>query len=215
MSDALRTFEDAYWGHWEQKEVFRHTQALAWLTEAGGPVVDIGCGDGFFLSKLREKGIEAWGIDVSASAVQRCREKGLNAIESDFANGDLPEQSANTATMLDVLEHLYTPDPILTALHTRVDVLIVSVPNFASLPARLQVLLGRVPENNTPRKGHVYWYTQSVLAHNLEKNGWRIIEWELNPPWLKRPLLGKLMVLIARLWPSLFSLSFVVKAERI
>ncbi|GMU25355.1 methyltransferase domain-containing protein [Patescibacteria group bacterium] len=215
MADTLRTFEDAYWNHWNQNEVFRHTQALAWLDASDGPVVDIGCGDGFFLAKLREKGIEAWGTDISSTAIKHCHEKGLDTQEGDFAGGYVPERNAKTATALDVLEHLYTPDPLLASLHSRVETLIISVPNFASLPARLQVLFGRVPENNTPRKGHVYWYTQSVLCRNLEKNGWRIVAWGLNPPWMDKPIVGTLMKGLAHVWPSLFSLSFVVKAERV
>jgi hypothetical protein len=57
-------------------------------------------------------------------------------------------------------------DP-LALLHEAVRItqkdVIIGVPNFSSLPARMQVLIGRVPENNQPNKGHVYWFNRRVL----------------------------------------------------
>ncbi|MFB3854776.1 MAG: methyltransferase domain-containing protein [Vicinamibacterales bacterium] len=50
-----------------------------------GPVVDIGCGRGEFLSLLREAGIAAVGVDSNAAMVHHCLEKGLVACLSDAA----------------------------------------------------------------------------------------------------------------------------------
>jgi hypothetical protein len=139
----------------------------------------------------------------------------LRADVADFTSGILPDHSAKTAVILDVLEHVYDPQPTLSALRGRVEQLIISVPNFVSLPARLQVLAGRVPENNTPRKGHVYWYTLDVLRKRLQETGWMIVEIGVNPSWASRPGIGPIMRWFARQWPSLFSLSLVVKARPI
>lgn len=213
MSNALSRFEDEFWGSTEQVEVFRHLQALRWLHSLSGPVLDVGCGDGFFLSRLKERGIEAWGVDISSTAIERARSKGLHVLVSDFDSGTLPEGKARTAVLLDVLEHMYDPKPILQALRVRVGTLIVSVPNFVSLPARWQVLRGRVPENNTPKKGHVYWYTYHILEKRLMENGWEIEESAFNPPWMKKPIIGFFMRVAVRVFPGLFALSFVVKAK--
>lgn len=214
MTEELTRFEDAYWSISEQSEVFRHRQALSWIAGDIGDVLDVGCGDGFFLRLLQEKGIAARGVDISSVAVEKCTARGLDASVFDFANGALPDVKVRYAALLDVLEHLYDPVPVLAALRARADELIISVPNFSSLPARLQVLFGRVPENNTPRKGHIYWYTQGVLERRLSETGWTIVAQGVNPPWMRRPFVGPFMILLARWRPSLFSLSFVVKARR-
>lgn len=214
MSNPVSHFEDAYWQHSVQKEEFRHRQALAWLVPDASTVLDVGCGDGLFLRLLKQHGIQGSGVDISPVAVQACRESGLEAVVADFAAGELPPFSGRRAVILDVLEHVYDPAPLLRALADRVEELIISVPNFSSLPARLQVLRGRVPENNTPRKGHVYWYTASVLTQVLGKAGWKIEAWAVNPPWGDRPYVGRIMRRLAALYPGLFSLSLLVKARK-
>jgi len=55
--------------------------------------------------------------------------------------------------MLDILEHLYYPKALLLEASRVADKVIFSVPNFSSLPARMQTLFGLVPENNTAKKG--------------------------------------------------------------
>jgi O-antigen chain-terminating methyltransferase len=47
-------------------------------------VLDIGCGRGEFLDVMREAGIHARGIDLSAESVQHCRENGLEAEVADL-----------------------------------------------------------------------------------------------------------------------------------
>ena len=90
----------------------------------------------------------------------------------------------------------------------------ISVPNFASLPARLQVLRGRVPENNTRRKGHVVWFTKAVLEELVREVGLGIDKAVYHTFWEHIPFLGVIMKRLAYLWPSLFSLSFIVRVVK-
>lgn len=149
----LSSFQNSYWDQHPQQETFRHRQALTWLKKINEPIADIGCGDGFFLKKMKDLDLDAWGIDISDSAVKSCQGKGLQATISDFGSGELPDKLIKTAVLLDVLEHLFEPEKILSTLqHRGVEHVIISVPNFCSLPARLQVFKGGVPENNRPKK---------------------------------------------------------------
>ncbi len=43
------------------------------MAAAGGPVLEIGCGTGRLLREARRRGVDAWGIDVNPSMVERCR----------------------------------------------------------------------------------------------------------------------------------------------
>jgi methionine biosynthesis protein MetW len=216
MVPAVQALEDRRWSHVEQKVVYRHTQALTWIQSVSHPVIDIGCGDGLFLGWLKERGIPSWGVDISMKAVEVCAAKGLKVYIGDLAEGRLPNMpEAKTALLLDVLEHLYEPEHILSALHGRVEELIISVPNFSSLPARVQVLLGRVPENDAPTRGHIYWFTKAALESRLEETGWKVTEYACNTFWSNKPLVGSLMRWLVKVRPSLFALSFVLRAKRV
>ncbi len=45
-----------------------------------GPVLDVGCGRGTFLELLRDRRIEAYGVDTSPGAVETCRQKGFEHV---------------------------------------------------------------------------------------------------------------------------------------
>ena len=214
MENQTQVFDNDYWASHVQRTVFRHEAALQLLKDVKDPVMDVGCGDGLLLDLMKSQGIEAWGCDHSEAALDACRRRGMVVESCDFAAGVLSSRHARTATVLDVLEHLYEPERLLGALHKSVESLIVGVPNFVSLPARLQVLAGGVPENNRPRQGHVYWFTYHVLHRLLERTGWTVETVKWNVPWAHVPVIGPLVVAASRLRPSVLGLSFVVRAKR-
>ena len=76
--------------------------------EGREPVWDLGSGRGEFLELLSQRGIAALGVDENADAVQLCREKGLQVVESDLfafleASAD---KSAGGIFAAQVIEHL-------------------------------------------------------------------------------------------------------------
>ena len=212
---STQLFEDNRWSTTPQKKEFRHDMAIA-LTPTG-TVLDVGCGDGLLLQMLKEQGIETKGVDISDVAVEVCTQKGFTVLKNDFTTDVLPfgEGSFDTVIALDVLEHVYNPEKLLSEIHrvSKSDV-VISVPNFASLPARIQVLLGRVPENNRPNKGHLYWFTWKVLKDVLAKEHFVIEEGRFNTIWEHIPVLGLMTKMLARMYPSLFALSFVVRCKK-
>lgn len=71
-------------------------------------VVDIGCGRGELLDLLREAGIGAHGVDVNASMVEVCRERGLSAEVGgavDYLERQ-PDASLDGVIAIQVVEHL-------------------------------------------------------------------------------------------------------------
>ena len=59
------------------------------LDRCAGPVLDVGCGPGRFVSALTERGVAALGVDIAETAVALARRKGLAAmVRSVFS--DLP-----------------------------------------------------------------------------------------------------------------------------
>lgn len=203
-----KAFENERWASFTQPREFRHDAALSLVDR--GPVLDIGCGDGLLLALFKERGIDAEGADISSEAIERCVEKGLVAREYDPAK-PLPyaNDAFETVVLLDVLEHVYEPEALLREAARVGKQVIVGVPNFSSLPARVQVLLGRVPENNLPHKGHVYWFNRDVLTRTAARAGLAETRLLMNT---FRPFAG--MNGIVRLAPNMLALSFVVLLER-
>ncbi len=213
---SVKNFENKRWGEGDQEFVFRHAKALE-MIEKGEKILDIGCGDGLLLSALAKNGVTGFGVDVSEEGARKCREKGLDVSVVDITTYALPfkDGSFDTVVMLDVLEHVYAPEELLKeAVRVSKKYVIISVPNFNSLPARLQVLLGRVPENNMPNKGHVYWFNESVLMRMLARQNLKLAYVEVNTFWESNAILWRLMKMLARIWPSMFGLSFVAKAKK-
>ncbi len=182
-------------------------------------VLDIGCGSGFMLDKLREKDkeLKTVGLDISPVALEKAKEKGLDCRMYDITE-PLPfeDNSFEAVILADVLEHMFQPEPVLKeAARVAEKYVYISVPNFVSLPARIQTLKGGIPENNTTRKGHVFWVTRKVLHKLLKDNGLKIEKEHVNTFWENKPILGSFMKKITNVRPSLFGLSFVIKAKKI
>jgi len=211
---SVVNFENQKWQKKEQGINFRLKAALAMIEK--GPVLDLGCGDGVFLELLKNKGIEGRGLDISEVAIARTKSKGLSAEQFDFGSQRLPfaDNDFSLVVLLDVLEHLYQPPNILQEARRVAKEVVVAVPNFNSLPARLQTLLGRVPENNLAKKGHIYWFNLDVLQKMLKETGWQIMETKNNTFFERYFLLKNIFRFLAEVFPNLIALSFVIKAKR-
>lgn len=210
-----KKFEDTRWSQKDQKLVFRHAVTMELIEY--GKILDLGCGDGLLLELLKGKGLDVIGLDMSSEGVEKCQRRGVTASVLDFTDEKLPydDETFSTVIMLDVLEHLYFPGEVLAeAVRVSSDSIIIGVPNFNSIPARVQVLLGRVPENNRSNKGHVFWFNLRALKDMLEKANLCIVELRTNAVWDSKPVIGGVMKLLSRIMPGLFALSFVLKAKK-
>jgi SAM-dependent methyltransferase len=111
--DAARYqgFEDAVRGPREEIKK-RVAVYLPSLREGAGaersPILDLGCGRGELLELLREEGLPASGVDSDRSAVDHCRERGLDVAEEDACDalGKIPDGSLGGVTAIQVVEHL-------------------------------------------------------------------------------------------------------------
>jgi methionine biosynthesis protein MetW len=125
---------------------------IAELVPAGSRVLDLGCGDGAMLDFLqRERGCHGYGVELDDRSVQACVKKGLDVLQLNLEDGlsVFADQSFDVVLQLDTLQHLRNAEKMLleTARVGRAGV--VSFPNFAHWPNRLQVLGGRMPVTRT------------------------------------------------------------------
>ena len=121
---------------------------IAALVPKGSRVLDLGCGTGELLAYLQsERGCTGYGVELDDANLLACVQRGVNAIQLNLEDGlsIFEDQSFDVVLQLETLQHLRNTELMLreTARVGRIG--IVSFPNFAHWPNRLQVLFGRMP----------------------------------------------------------------------
>lgn len=125
-----------------------HDQILTLIPE-GSRVLDLGCGDGDLLAQLRlTRKVRGTGIDIEESSIMACTEKGLPVIQQDIDQGlrDFPDKSFDVVILSQTIQVVKNPLFVLREMLRVGSRAVVSFPNFAYLPTRLQLLFrGRMP----------------------------------------------------------------------
>ena len=121
---------------------------IAELVPPGSRVLDLGCGTGELLAHLQAtKGCTGYGVELDDANVLACAQRGVNVIQLNLEEGlaIFEDQSFDVVLQLETLQNLRNTEAMLreTARVGRMGV--VSSPNFAHWPNRLQILAGRMP----------------------------------------------------------------------
>lgn len=139
-----------------------------------GRVLDIGCGAGYFVREALAAGYDAEGVEVNAEAAAFGRKQwGLPLTVGDAQNVGYAVGSFDAITLWHVLEHLTRPADMLATVHRllRTDgVLVLAVPNFASLQSRF--FKDRWYHLEVPR--HLYHFDPPSLRRLLDTRGFRV-----------------------------------------
>ena len=159
-------------------------QALANLVPRGSRVLDLGCGNGAFLSLLQsERSCTGYGVEIDDATVLACVQRGVSVIQLNLEQGlsMFEDQSFDVVLQIDTLQHLRNAETMLreTARVGRMGV--VAFPNFAHWPNRWSVLTGRMP---VTKRLPYQWYdtpnirvgTYSDFALLAQKNNLRITD---------------------------------------
>jgi 2-polyprenyl-3-methyl-5-hydroxy-6-metoxy-1,4-benzoquinol methylase len=202
------------------------------LTGSNQDVLDIGCGEGFFAAELARSGNRVTGVDDRVTPANPVFERYFSA---DLDGGiapvveELQGQRFDRVLLLDVLEHLKSPEQILRQAHAvlkREGSLIVSIPNVANIVVRLMLLFGQF---NYQQRGlldrtHLRFFTRKTARRLLEDNGYSIeaeretvIPIELVLGWSEKNLalrmLNRTLALATRLMPGLFGYQIMFVAR--
>jgi SAM-dependent methyltransferase len=78
-----------------------------------GRLLDIGCGDGHFLNRMKKRGWSVTGLDFDQQAVLAAKEKyGIEVSVCRLEGMECPDNSFDAVTMNHVIEHVF--DPVAT-----------------------------------------------------------------------------------------------------
>ncbi len=83
----------------------------------GGKLLDIGCGNGVLMERMRDLGWEVEGIDFDAGAVAAARDRGLRAHHGRIGEFVLPDASFDLVHLGHVIEHVHEPVDLLRRCH--------------------------------------------------------------------------------------------------
>ena len=116
-------------------------------------VLDVGCGDGSLMSHLiKEKDIEARGLELKKENVTKCIYKGLPVIEGNAETElhQFPNQSFDFVILSQTLQAFYNPEKVLKDLLRIGKSVIISIPNFGYWKVRTSLLFfGKMPVTKT------------------------------------------------------------------
>ena len=116
-------------------------------------VLDVGCGDGSLMNHLiKEKNIEARGLELKKENVTKCIYKGLPVIEGNAETElhQFPNQSFDFVILSQTLQAFYNPEKVLKDLLRIGKSVIISIPNFGYWKVRTSLLFfGKMPITKT------------------------------------------------------------------
>lgn len=135
-------------------------------------LLDIGCGEGFFLFNASKAGYITKGVELSQNATEYARrEFGLDVEVGLFEKMQFPENYFDVVTLWQVLEHLSQPLTVLKEAHRVLKpggLLAVSTPDFGGIPARI---MGKRWWN--VRRIHINQFTTKTLKNILRYAGFK------------------------------------------
>ena len=196
---------------------------------AGRRVLDVGCAAGYLSAIFAKRGYQVVGLERPGGAGDQFP-GGVQLIEADLEQG-LPQhdEAFHYVICADILEHLRDPAKLLREAWAVLEPdgrLVASLPNSGHLYFRLNVLLGRFPQDDKGLfdRTHVRFYMWQGWVDLLQSGGFRVESVrptgtpvglalpKLEGSWLVN-LLERISYSLARGWKTLFAYQFIVVAR--
>jgi SAM-dependent methyltransferase len=178
LIDAYERVVDAYFDSPERDPRFvrfyKNLEHFVTRHASGRTILDVGCGDGAFLSCISNDWSKQ-GLEPSASGATLARQKNLDVAHATLDTA--PKQyEADVVSALDVIEHVTDPHQFVESFkrHLRPrGVVLLLTGDADSYPAKIAG-----PQWSYLRWcGHISVFSQSGLRRLLESHGFEILAW--------------------------------------
>jgi SAM-dependent methyltransferase len=136
----------------------------------GGRVLEVGCGEGYFLDLITASGAIGIGLEAGRSSVASGRDRGRQILEGYLGAANLPEGPFDGFACINFLEHAPDPKGLLRGLR---DQLVPGAPGLVEVPSFEHMLeCGRfydfIPD-------HLSYFTEKTLRLLLETSGFEVL----------------------------------------
>jgi SAM-dependent methyltransferase len=119
-----------------------------------GKILDVGCGSGWFLARMRNQGWQPYGVEINKAAAELARElAGLSIFNGTLLDAHFPGDSFDYVRLQHSFEHMSRPNETLQEIFRVLKpdgCVFIGVPNYASFYARI---FGR------------YWWYLGIPVH--------------------------------------------------
>jgi len=178
VTEKAKEYANPYDKHWQYRSGLldlgprfhmRTRHMLRFFPKAPRRILDVGCGDGYFLQLLASKGYRADGLDGSQEAIRLCRERMSNAIgelSCCFIGEFHPETPYDLLTCGEVLEHIEDDQSFLCEMN-RIAAMDATV--VATVPLDMS-LWSKADED----AGHFRRYTKDDIMQKMQNAGFEI-----------------------------------------
>jgi 2-polyprenyl-3-methyl-5-hydroxy-6-metoxy-1,4-benzoquinol methylase len=140
----------------------------------GAYLLDIGCGEGFFLFNASKSGYATKGVELSEDAAAYARKEfGLDVETKPFEELRFPQNRLDVVTLWQVLEHMLYPVMAVQEVHRILKpggMVVITTPDVEGIPAR--ILKQRWW---CVTRLHINQFTTETLTSILENAGFRNI----------------------------------------
>lgn len=163
-------------------EEIRIAQVLN-LIGSGKTVLDLGCGDGFFMERIKVRNNVVIGVETADKAIEKARKKGFQVYDLLLEKNWSSEIKENFDVVFagEIIEHIFDTDNFLQNIKNVLKdggYLVITTPNIAALGRRLFLLLGKNPLLEITARvgdaGHIRYFTRETLKNLLIQNGFNV-----------------------------------------
>lgn len=152
-------YTDATWDKHYARSLFRRLGVSRF--------VEVGCGDGIFLSMARSVGVEGVGVETNPAAIATARAQGLEVVDAEAFDGS--QSGCDALVMLQVLEHVPEPLSFVRSYVSRCnpEKLIIAVPCHETLLSSVSDPLAWPPHHVTMWSEKSFRYLGECLGYDL------------------------------------------------
>jgi 2-polyprenyl-3-methyl-5-hydroxy-6-metoxy-1,4-benzoquinol methylase len=142
----------------------------------GGRLLDVGCGNGYFLEPAHRRGWEIFGTETSEYCVNYCKEEfGISIQSGEIFKANFPSDYFDIITIWHTLEHVRNPLDYLLEFNRILKndgLLFILVPNVRFL---LNHLKGWSWIAKSEIMEHLYFFSTDSLEYMLQKSHFKAI----------------------------------------
>lgn len=132
-------------------------------------VLEIGCGYGYFLKVMKDKGFSVFGIEPNGVAREVSERLGVKIVNGFFEELSFPDSSFDIVFSAQVIEHIEEPNEFIRNVHADLkdDGTLVLV--TGDIDARASRIWGKRWWYISDQ--HVFYYSRSTITKLLTRNG--------------------------------------------
>jgi len=133
-------------------------------------IVDVGCGDGYFVKCLNEQKSKAFGIEPSDVACNLAKKRGVKVIRDYVDDKFRLNKKVDAFVTLEVFEHISNPKKLLKNVKKFLN---VGAYGMVEVPSLVKALRDNRYYDFFP--DHVAYYSPTSLSYMLQLNGFDVI----------------------------------------